>query len=82
VAVETIEALDPVHAASLLAAMAAKGMEQVGRPLAVSIAGRSVSYGSAAEAFLAMSQFIKSQRELAELAVTLNPWTVDEVIRG
>ena len=81
-AVETIEALDPVHAASLLAAMAAKGMEQVGKPLSVSIAGRSVSYGSAAEAFLAMSQLIKAQREIAELAVVLNPWTADEVIHG
>lgn len=81
-AVETIQALDPVHAASLLAAMAARGMEQVGKPLSVSIAGRTVSYGSAAEAFLAMSQLIKSQRELLELAVVQNPWSHSQVVRG
>ena len=79
---EVIDALNPVHAASLLAAMATKGMEQVGKPLSVSIAGRSVSYGSAAEAFLAMSQLIKSQRELAEYAVVLNPWSHSQMVRG
>ena len=81
-AVEVIEALNPVHAASLLAAMAAKGMEQVGKPLSVSIAGRSVSYGSAAEAFMAMNTLIKSQRELLELAVVQNPWSNSQVVRG
>ena len=78
----TIELLDVDHAAALLGAMASKGMEQVGKPLSVSIAGRTVSYGSAAEAFQGMLNLIKSQRELLELAQVQNPFSVNQVVRG
>lgn len=78
----TIELLDAEQATAFLEAMAQKGMDQVGKPLSVSIAGRTVSYGSAAEAFQGMLNLLKSQRELLELHVAQAPWTRNEVVRG
>ncbi len=78
----SIELFDAEHAAAALQMMLDKGIDQIGKPLSVSIAGRTVGYGSAAEALMAMNTFIKAQRELLELSVTQAPWQMNQVIRG
>ena len=77
-----IEALDVTHAKTLIMEALARGVLQIGKPLSVSIAGRSVSYGSAAEAFMAMETMLRVDAKLDEQIVRRRPFSVSQVIRG
>ena len=46
------------------------------------VAGRSVSYGSAAEAFTAMETMLRVDQKLAEQIVRQRPYSVNQVVRG
>jgi hypothetical protein len=77
-----IPVMDAALAGAILTEMAKRGLAQVGKPLSVSVAGRTVDYGSAAEAFQAMEAFVRSQKALLELAATQQPFAIDSVSRG
>jgi hypothetical protein len=74
-----IDAISNEAAVTAIQQALEQGLLQIGRPLSISIGGRSVSYGSASEAFLAikyMQEIIKEQRNLC------GPWVQSSVARS
>jgi hypothetical protein len=72
---------DPAALTRMAEAAMANALAQVGKPLSVSVAGRTVDYGSAAEAMQAAEAFMKFRKTQLELAALENPFTVTQVVR-
>ena len=80
--VPVIEALDVTHAYSLIMEGLARGILQVGKPLSLSIAGRTVSYGSAQEAILFLEAMMRVEQKMAEHVVRNRPYSLNHTVRG
>lgn len=64
---------------------AQQALAQVGQPLSVSIAGRNISYGSAAEAMNVIESAMRlrqKQLEVRTAEAALVPFAVTSVVRG